>query len=482
MDPPPTAVLLTNIPPLTQAASLRTHYRAYGKFVAFEWQIDRSNGAALGVLFVRFENAVDATKCVKGEDGRRPVFGVGVVKTVNGKNGAGQGDGDDESRLRAVLDGEGKVLKAVLKELEARKNREREERRRREKGLPPLTQNPTESGAGVIKGSVGTDQGQTPSSTQTQTQGPWGAKQPSHPASSSNGGSATPAVPLLAHPSLPLKPLCANAPSPHPSLQNGSSTPSGHGIPGLPPNPTRAAAAEKDPITKSAPQRKPPVALIRARQQVATRDALQAVPMAGGASTPLYGQEEVSTPSHHGGRETPGGVKRSSTYRANYRVIGKERGLPSRSPSPPYYSRDRDCDTWLGRDRSWERRGGDRWENRDGSWSRSPSRSRSRDRNREWVWDRDRDKARGKSWDRDRSPDRRGRRERERERDRERGEKEKAAQREKHEAIIEELVKNGKEHVRLPLVGSSVQEEDVKSFFADFKVDKACVLFTSFDL
>jgi hypothetical protein len=472
VDPPPRAVLLTNIPPLTQTAVLRAHYRTYGSFVAFEWQIDQSNGAALGVLFVRFANAADATKCVKGEDGRRPVFGVGVVKTANGKNGTGQGDGDDESRLRAVLDGEGKVLKAVLKELEARKNREREERRRREKGLPPLTQNQTESGAGSIKGSTGTDQGQTPSSTQSQTQGSRGAKQPSHPASSSNGG---PPVPSVAHPSLPLKPLCAYAPSPHLPLQNGSSTPSG--IASLPPNPNRAAAAEKDPIMKSAPQRKPPVALIRARQQVATRDALQAVPMAGGASTPLYGQEEVSTPSHHGGRSTPGGAKRSSTYRINHRVIAKERGLPSRSPSPPYYSRDRDCDTWLGRDRSWERRGGDRWEHRDDSWSRSPSRSRSRDRNREWTRDRDRDRdgARGKNWDRDRSPDRRGRRERERERDRERGEKEKAAQREKHEGIIGELVKNGKEHVRLPLVGSSVQEEDVKSFFADFKVDKVCV-------
>ena len=441
----------------------------YGNFVAFDWQIDRSNGAALGVLFIRFANAADATKCVKAEDGRRPMFGMGVVK-----NGTGQGDGDDENRLRAVLDEEGQVLKAVLKELEARKSREREERRRREKGLPPLTQNPTESGAGVIKGSTGTDQGQTPSSTQSQTQGPWGPKQQSHLASSSNGGAATPAVPLPAHPSLPSKPLCTNAPSPHPALQNGSSTPSG--IAGLPPNPVRAAGAEKDPAMQSGP-RKPPLALLRARQQVAT---LQAVPMAGGASTPLYGQEDVSTPSHHGGRSTPDGGKRSSTYRASHRVIGKERGVPSRSPSPPYYPRDRDCDTWLGRDRSWERRGGDRWERRDGSWSRSPSRSRSRDRNREWV--RDRDRARGKSWDRDRSPDRRGRRERERERDRERGEKEKAAQREKHEAIIEELVKNGKEHVRLPLVGSSVQEEDVKSFFADFKVDKVCVSLTSFDL
>jgi hypothetical protein len=84
-----------------------------------------------------------------------------------------------------------------------------------------------------------------------------------------------------------------------------------------------------------------------------------------------------------------------------------------------------------------------------------------------------RSRSRDRSWERDRSPDYRHRkRERERERDRERDEQEKAAEKEKHEKIIDELVKNGKEHVRLPLVGSSVQEEDVKTFFQDFKVDK----------
>lgn len=51
-----------------------------------------------------------------------------------------------------------------------------------------------------------------------------------------------------------------------------------------------------------------------------------------------------------------------------------------------------------------------------------------------------------------------------------------SAEREKeHDAVVDELAKNGKEHVRLPLMGGSVREEDVRLFFEGFKVDKVCL-------
>lgn len=48
-----------------------------------------------------------------------------------------------------------------------------------------------------------------------------------------------------------------------------------------------------------------------------------------------------------------------------------------------------------------------------------------------------------------------------------------SAEREKeHDAVVDELAKNGKEHVKVPLMGGSVKEEDVRVFFEEFKVDK----------
>ena len=47
-----------------------------------------------------------------------------------------------------------------------------------------------------------------------------------------------------------------------------------------------------------------------------------------------------------------------------------------------------------------------------------------------------------------------------------------------HDAVLEELAKNGYEHVTLDgyggQLGSVVREEDVRVFFQGFEVDKVC--------
>lgn len=426
---PPTAVLVTNIPPLTPTSALRGHYRSYGNVSSFEWQIDRSNGAALGVLFIRFATAAEAAKCVKGEEGRRVSFGLGLPPCT--------GDGDGDNRLKAVLDGDGKILAALMKGLEERRIKEREERRRKEK---VATQN--ETGSSAVNGSVTSDKSQTPGPSQNQSS--WNTKQLSQSTPSVHGDTGTPTLLRPAHPSLPMKPTRADDPSPHPVLQNAVSN-----------RPTKAVPMRG---------REPPEVMTRARQQ-----GLQAVPMAGE-------QDDGSTPQHEGGGSTPlhkssrnglGGCK--SSYRS---VPLKEKRHPSRSTSPPYSYRDRDRNSWRGR------YGWDTWRSGDRSWSRSRSRSRSRSQSRDRSRERVRDRGRRyeRSWDRERrrrserSTDYRDRR-RERERYRERDEQEKAAEKERHETIMDELAKNGRRYVTLPFVGS-VQEEDVQSFFEDFSVEK----------
>ena len=61
---------------------------------------------------------------------------------------------------------------------------------------------------------------------------------------------------------------------------------------------------------------------------------------------------------------------------------------------------------------------------------------------------------------------------RRRDRNRERQKMGSAEREKEHDAVVDELAKNGKEHVKLPLMGGSVREEDVRVFFEGFKVDK----------
>ena len=116
--PPPTAVLVMNISPLTPTQHIRRAFSVHGKITSFEPQIDMETGMALGIVFIRYQTHDEAKQCVERAHGKK----LGVV------TGAGEGE-----ELKVVFDGEGLKLKAVLKELDERKKRDREERRRKER-------------------------------------------------------------------------------------------------------------------------------------------------------------------------------------------------------------------------------------------------------------------------------------------------------------------------------------------------------------
>ena len=114
--------------------------------ISFEPQIDKENGSALGILFLKFGTHEEAKRCMEKEHGRKG----GLTST--GKSG-------EWEEWKAVLDGEGLKLKAVLKALEERKRREREEKRREKEWGPPFPSNGTvnvvTSGSSSATGKVG---------------------------------------------------------------------------------------------------------------------------------------------------------------------------------------------------------------------------------------------------------------------------------------------------------------------------------------
>ncbi|KDR74904.1 hypothetical protein GALMADRAFT_566958 [Galerina marginata CBS 339.88] len=119
--PPPTSILLTQFSPLTPNHALRRHFSQHGPVLSFEAQIDKENGSALGILFVRYATHEEARRCVEREHGRRGgIMGMGGVGLKLG----------EVEEWKVVLDGDGGKLKAVLRELEDRKRRDREDRRR----------------------------------------------------------------------------------------------------------------------------------------------------------------------------------------------------------------------------------------------------------------------------------------------------------------------------------------------------------------
>lgn len=128
--PPPTAVLVTNISPLTPTQYIRQAFARHGKITSFEPQIDMETGTALGIVFIRYQNHEEAKQCVERANGKKLSIVVG----------ASEGE-----ELKVVFDGQGARLKAVLKELEGRKKRAREEKRRKEKEakVPQVTSTPT---------------------------------------------------------------------------------------------------------------------------------------------------------------------------------------------------------------------------------------------------------------------------------------------------------------------------------------------------
>ena len=74
-------------------------------------------GMALGIVFIRYQNHEEAKQCIEKANGKK-------LRVVGAS---------ESEELRAVFDGQGGRLKAMLKELDDRKKREQEEKRRKDK-------------------------------------------------------------------------------------------------------------------------------------------------------------------------------------------------------------------------------------------------------------------------------------------------------------------------------------------------------------
>lgn len=146
-----------NLSPLTPTQQIRRVFGAHGKISSFDPQIDMATGVALGIVFIRYQTHEEAKSCVERTHGRK--FGAGM----------GMADGEE---LKVVFDGEGHKLKAVRKELEERKLRDREDRRRKEKEAKAPTLPPA-----PIPAPASISAAQTPSSSHTPIQTSW---RPSH--------------------------------------------------------------------------------------------------------------------------------------------------------------------------------------------------------------------------------------------------------------------------------------------------------------
>lgn len=342
--PPPTSVLVMNLSPLTPNQHIRRHFSSYGTISSFEPHINKATGAALGIVFIRFSSNDEAKRCMDREHGKKGATGMGnEVHIVEGEE------------LKVVLDGEGKKLAAVLKELDAQKRREEKERKRKEEEKRKLE-----------AATVGTGSRNTPSTSSGQTplsNGPWRA------GSHLQGQSSRPQPPY--------QPASFNRP-------NGVVK---HPLPPIP-SPTVTANAQHhsstDPTHGPAQVRRPPPNAVRGRMfpsSLARSYAPRPLPASHSSS---------STPLH--GRDRP-----HPAYRRFDPDDEDSPRLGSRSPSPV-------SKRLVGLGRS-------------------------------------------------------------------------AKQRE-HEAVVEELAKNGFDYVTLEghgsQIGGSVRSDDVKFFFKDFDVDKVC--------
>ncbi|TFK75666.1 hypothetical protein BDN72DRAFT_892163 [Pluteus cervinus] len=357
--PPPTAVLVTNISPLTANPTIRRHFSAHGTIVSFEPQIDKENGSALGIVLIRYSEHEEAKRCVEKENGRKG----GIVGVYPGKS--------DNEEFRAVLDGEGIILKALLKELEDRKKREREERKRREMVKAGL-----DSATATGKS---TSTPQTPvNTTQQQPSATWKPPHQQRPQLTRPPAPNNPLPPLM-HP-LPANPLAAAQPPQQPRQQQQQQQPQ----PQPQPQPSTSSSVNGTEDSKQTPavRRVPPIPplLAKARAQHVAKSVY------GPLRDPSSSSSTPTHPRAHGSHGRPQSL-RDNQYQPS--------PIPhSRSPSPPL--------------------------------SRSALGGRDRD-------------VKGLEMSR--------------------------------EDVIDELVKNGKEHIKIGQI-RGVTVDEVKSFFSEFSVDK----------
>lgn len=73
--PPPPAILVTGLNPLTPYPQVRRHFAQYGTVVAFDGKSDKYTGAPLGIVWVNYGNHELAKHVAEKEDGQRVWLG-----------------------------------------------------------------------------------------------------------------------------------------------------------------------------------------------------------------------------------------------------------------------------------------------------------------------------------------------------------------------------------------------------------------------
>ncbi|KAH9834957.1 uncharacterized protein C8Q71DRAFT_710714 [Rhodofomes roseus] len=206
--PLPTAVLVLNLSPLTPNSHIRRCFSIHGIITSFEPQIDKTTGAALGIVYIKYSTHAEARKCVEKENGKK-------LTALNGVAGGGE-------EMVIVLDGEGKKLQAILKGLSAQKRKAQEEKRRKEREKAKET--------GSAKG--------TPSTTAPHT--PLGSVHSSRPPAPWQKSASMRPAPASAK--LPPKPVITPMNTPEPSTANSHLNGVPTGPKGAPPAPVRKVA------------------------------------------------------------------------------------------------------------------------------------------------------------------------------------------------------------------------------------------------
>ncbi|KZW00409.1 hypothetical protein EXIGLDRAFT_761757 [Exidia glandulosa HHB12029] len=128
--PPPTAVLVTNLSPLTGHPFLRKHFNEYGQFGSFEPQVDRM-GTFLGILWIKFDTHDIAKKVVERENGKRL-----------GQHAEGQ-------IVKVELDGEQTKCKAAVRAHWEKKRAEKAKEEAAKKAKEAQMRPPQEAGAAL---------------------------------------------------------------------------------------------------------------------------------------------------------------------------------------------------------------------------------------------------------------------------------------------------------------------------------------------
>ncbi|KAL1705532.1 hypothetical protein EV121DRAFT_258335 [Schizophyllum commune] len=464
--PPPSAVLVAGIPPLTPNANIKRHLSQYGPLESFEPQIDLTNGAALGIVWVKFVTAPgihgtdNAKTCVAKEHGKPAAMG--------GFKAAGA------SQLTVVMDPEQKVLKTLLKQLNDRRKGKAKETVQKSapnglsKSATPLT--PAMNG--------------TPIPAKMEKPAPL--------------GNATPLAPTptpIAHqiPGLPQNPYLAAAAKAHPSLPMNptllAQTPMQHPLPSVP----LASAEPMGRASSSRGDRDKERGRRHERERDRTRDHSD-IRMASPRRSPSRRERSPPRGSRRDGKYIASGARGRggmSFFRARRDPLLAAEPMKESHEPPPRVSSAVDTyipgkpalvDTYVpGHDRS---RGRDRpreWESARGEGRRSRehhakderrSRRRSRSASRSKTPDprysrRPRPRVTSPSV----SPGRYGRRRKVDDlRDRDRGLT-------KRTDVIDELAKLGKAYVKLSLGGrlsDTVREDEVRAFFGGgFKISHA---------